>query len=68
LRRAANLPLKRVAGMFGVSQPWVSRIQGQIERGPVDRRLRALLRRFDLPSDPKPARRQTERAASSPIV
>ena len=49
LRRAANLPLKQVAGRFGISPPWVSRIQGRIERGETDRRLRRLLRRYNIP-------------------
>jgi hypothetical protein len=45
--------------MFGISPPWVSRIQAQIERGAVDRRMRSLLRRFDLRTNPKPAYRQS---------
>ncbi len=56
LRRAANLPLKQVAGLFAISQPWVSRIQGRIERGDRVRGLRPLLHRFHLPMDPRPPR------------
>ncbi len=56
LRRAANLPLKQVASQFGISPPWVSRIQGRIERGEIDRGLRRLPRRFNLPIGPKPPR------------
>jgi REP element-mobilizing transposase RayT len=56
LRRAANLSIKEVAGLFGISQPWVSRIQGGIERGDGVRGLRPLLRRFDQPIAPKPPR------------
>jgi hypothetical protein len=66
LRRAAKLPLKQVAGMFGISPPWVSRIQAQIERGPVDRRLRSLLRRFDLRTNPEARADRQSRRVNSP--
>jgi len=53
LRRAANLPLEPVAGMFGISWPRVSRIQDQIESGRVDRRMGSLPRRFNLRDKPR---------------
>ena len=56
LRRAANLPLKQVAGRFGISQPWVSRIQSRIEQGETDRNLRRLLRRYNIPISPESPR------------
>lgn len=40
LRRAANLSLKEVAKLAGVSCPRVSQIQGELESGPSDERLK----------------------------
>ena len=43
LRRAANLPLAQVAERAGISPGRVSQIQTEIEREPLDRRLRELV-------------------------
>lgn len=43
LRRAANLSLKEVAGLAGISCPRVSQIQAEVESGGHDGRLGAIL-------------------------
>lgn len=46
LRRAANLPLKEVAALFGVSPSRISRIQGQVAQARPNARMRKLLTRY----------------------
>jgi len=48
LRRAANLRLKEVAVMTGISAPRVSQIQREIEQGEADAELEQLLERYQL--------------------
>ncbi|WP_089937006.1 REP-associated tyrosine transposase [Candidatus Entotheonella palauensis] len=48
LRRAANLRLKEVARLAGISAPRVSQIQREIEQGEVDSGLRQLLEHYKL--------------------
>ncbi len=48
LRRAANLRLKEVAGLAGISVPRVSQIQREIEQGEVDSELGHLLETYKL--------------------
>jgi hypothetical protein len=48
LRRAANLCLKEVAALVGISAPRVSQIQREIERGEVDAVLGQLLENYKL--------------------
>jgi REP element-mobilizing transposase RayT len=48
LRRAANLRLKEVAVMAGISAPRVSQIQREIEQGEADAELEQLLERYQL--------------------
>jgi REP element-mobilizing transposase RayT len=49
LRRRANLSLREVAALAGVSIGRVSQIQGEIERGAPDERLKQCLRALDSP-------------------
>ncbi len=46
LRRAANLSLKAVSGMSGVSAPRISQIQSKLEREGTDRTLSRLLKKY----------------------
>ncbi|MDH3604183.1 MAG: helix-turn-helix domain-containing protein [Candidatus Tectomicrobia bacterium] len=48
LRRAANLRLKEVAGLAGISAPRVSQIQQESEQGEVDSVLEQLLAIYKL--------------------
>ncbi len=49
-RRAANLPLKEVAALFGVSPSRISRIQRQVAQGRQNARIRKLLARYKVKS------------------
>lgn len=48
LRRVANLRLKEVAALAGISAPRVSQIQQKIEQGEVDSVLEELLENYKL--------------------
>lgn len=48
LRRAANIPIARVAAMAGISAPRVSQIQAEIESGQRDGPMATLLARYKL--------------------
>lgn len=48
LRRVANLPLKEVASLAGISSPRVSQIQRQVTHGELDAPLQSLLMQYQL--------------------
>jgi len=48
LRRAANLPLAQVAERAGISPGRVSQIQTEIEREPLDRRLKEIIEGYNV--------------------
>lgn len=46
VRQVANLPLKEIAAMAGMSAPRVSLIQQRVEHEPADGALRSLLEQY----------------------